>query len=450
MTGKRGIFMLLTAILMSSIGAGGLSTPVPSIAHERDVADVRVFYEPLARHGTWIDVQEHGRVWVPRGISRGWRPYTDGRWVYTDFGWTWVSEHAWGWAPFHYGRWSSHPRHGWYWVPDTVWGPSWVSWRHSPGWIGWAPLPPRVTLHAGMGLGAAHSGVDIDPGWFSFIEERHVFAPRIRTVIAPPTRNVHLVRVTHNVTNYTVINNRIVNHSIDVDRIERVVRRPVERHRIVDVDASDATRGPRVRAREREVVLVRPAALRERSDRQDQEHARERRDNERRAASEARERAENRDERRGLHQRLTHEREALAERHRRERQNRPEDVSAEDLRKRQERVHDRREEGRPRMDDEKRRERRQHAQDTQGMNQRNLPPADQGDKAARDLQSPLQEQRGERPARPRAVSPAERRERREAVRQGGEEGDKQRRDTKRERRKHEEQGAVPPGATPAN
>ena len=32
--------------------------------------------------------------------------------------------------------------YGWCWAPDTVWGPSWVTWRYSGDYCGWAPLPP--------------------------------------------------------------------------------------------------------------------------------------------------------------------------------------------------------------------------------------------------------------------------------------------------------------------
>ena len=385
MTGQRFLLIVLTALIVSGLGTGGWTTPGPASAHERDVEDVSVFYEPLAPYGTWTTVEEHGRVWVPRGVPHGWRPYTDGRWVYTDVGWTWVSDWEWGWAPFHYGRWSHSHHHGWYWVPGTVWGPAWVTWRHTPGWVGWAPLPPRVGFHVGIGLGAAHIDVDIAPHWFSFVEDRHILAPRVHTYFAPPTRNVHLVHVTQNVTNYVVINNRVVNRSVEVDHIERVTRRPVVRHRIVEVDSPERARGPRVRDREHEVVLVRPVAARERRDNQDRErhqrwerqHARERhqrhdddrpevseirerrRDNEDRARREpwerqhAREHRERRDDHRAgvpdirerhrereeprhRNEELSNERAAREERQRQERRNRSEAVSGEERRQRHE------------------------------------------------------------------------------------------------------------------
>jgi hypothetical protein len=65
----------------------------------------------------------------------------------------------------------------------------------------------------GIGLGAADIHVDIAPERFAFVEERHILAPRVRSYFAPPTRNVQLVRETKNVTNVTVINNRVVDRS---------------------------------------------------------------------------------------------------------------------------------------------------------------------------------------------------------------------------------------------
>jgi uncharacterized protein DUF6600 len=328
MIGQRFLRLLFTFLCISGVGIGGWGLPVPAVAHERDVVDVSVFYEPLTPYGTWITVEEYGRVWVPHGLRPGWRPYTDGRWVYTDVGWTWVSDHEWGWAPFHYGRWGYSSVHSWYWIPGTVWGPAWVAWRRTPGWVGWAPLPPRVGFHAGIGLGAAEITVDIGPSWFSFVQERHILAPRLHSYIAPPARNVQLVHVTKNITNYTVINNRVVNNSVEAHRIEQVTRRPVVVHRIVEVDAPEKARGAKVRDREREVVMVQPTRhqdhradeVREHRQREEAEYVRERRDDDHPGISNNRERR-------------AKEHATLVEPPRQEHQSRPEDFSTHKLRK---------------------------------------------------------------------------------------------------------------------
>lgn len=113
------------------------------------------FQETLAPYGSWVDDPAYGEVWVPSAsvVGDDFSPYaTNGDWVDSEYGWTWVSGWSWGWAPFHYGRWTTIANHGWAWVPGTLWGPSWVSWRVGAGCVGWAPLPPHgVRLGSPLG-----------------------------------------------------------------------------------------------------------------------------------------------------------------------------------------------------------------------------------------------------------------------------------------------------------
>lgn len=104
------------------------------------------FHAPLSPHGVWVDVDSYGRCWRPAGVAVEWQPYCHGHWVWTDCGWYWASDEPWGWACYHYGRWVYHPHHRWVWVPDTEWAPAWVSWRVGGGYVGWAPMSPRVGL----------------------------------------------------------------------------------------------------------------------------------------------------------------------------------------------------------------------------------------------------------------------------------------------------------------
>lgn len=108
----------------------------------QDKPTMERFKETLAPHGRWMETPEYGTVWAPRVTSPTWRPYTNGRWVYTERGWTFVANEPWGWAPFHYGRWVYYPPTGWVWLPGYEWSPAWVSWRYGGGYIGWAPLGP--------------------------------------------------------------------------------------------------------------------------------------------------------------------------------------------------------------------------------------------------------------------------------------------------------------------
>src|SRR6267154_2482750 len=93
--------LLLALALLSP--AAARSQEYPS---EEPPPEVAEFYDALAPHGTWFVAPGRGWVWQPNPAEVGsdFRPYTQGHWLYTDVGWTWVSNYEWGWAPFHYGR----------------------------------------------------------------------------------------------------------------------------------------------------------------------------------------------------------------------------------------------------------------------------------------------------------------------------------------------------------
>ena len=70
----------------------------------------------LAAYGSWQASPQYGQVWYPH-VDHDWAPYRDGSWHYVaPWGWTWVDDEPWGFAPFHYGRWSQFDGR-WGWVP---------------------------------------------------------------------------------------------------------------------------------------------------------------------------------------------------------------------------------------------------------------------------------------------------------------------------------------------
>jgi hypothetical protein len=202
------------------------------------VAGVEYFHDQLAPYGQWVERDGYGVVWVPQ-VQAGWRPYTSGHWLYTDQGWAWVADEPWGWAAFHYGRWYYDSDLGWAWVPGTVWAPAWVAWRHGGGYLGWAPLGPAVGFRFGVGLD--FGGVVIAPGFYTFVGERDILAPRVSTVILSTTRNVTIVNTTTNITNYTVVNGRVVNSGVSADRIAQVTGRPVPRVAVASMARASAS-----------------------------------------------------------------------------------------------------------------------------------------------------------------------------------------------------------------
>src|SRR5579862_5018255 len=91
-------------IVAASLIIGLLATTNTSHAQASASISFSVFHDNLQAYGRWVNNPHYGQVWISN--ESGFVPYkTGGHWVYTDYGWTWVSDYSWGWAPFHYGRW---------------------------------------------------------------------------------------------------------------------------------------------------------------------------------------------------------------------------------------------------------------------------------------------------------------------------------------------------------
>ncbi|MEY2556378.1 MAG: hypothetical protein QOF93_1522 [Verrucomicrobiota bacterium] len=198
-------------------------------------AGYSTFYTKLESHGAWLETPDYGYVWQPREAesSRSWRPYTNGRWVYTDAGWTWISEEPFGWATYHYGRWTRLRGIGWVWVPGNEWAPAWVSWRKSNDYVGWAPLPPEARFDQRTGIhNWSDNYYDIGPDQYSFVPTREFGAQRIESTIVPAERNMTIVNQTTNVTNITYNNTTVVNEGPNYDEMRAQSREPMQRFRL--------------------------------------------------------------------------------------------------------------------------------------------------------------------------------------------------------------------------
>jgi hypothetical protein len=102
------------------------------------VSNDTVGYEDLDENGTWRDDPEYGYVWAPTRVVAGWSPYRFGRYSYVSgWGWTWIDDAPWGYAPFHYGNWVTVGGR-WCWVP----GP-----RHGRPVGGRPDRPPSNNWH---------------------------------------------------------------------------------------------------------------------------------------------------------------------------------------------------------------------------------------------------------------------------------------------------------------
>jgi len=188
-------------------------------------AEFRAALEP---YGRWQRHARWGEVWTPADRPRDWRPYTVGRWAYTDdWGWYWVSdepEARWGWVAYHYGRWMFDDDLGWCWVPGDEWSPAWVQWRRARqgfDYVGWAPLPPDDLIV---------EYVD-EPRFWIFVRGPDFIAPRILPIILPVARYNAFINETVIVNRTVLVAGRggrfAVNPGISPAEVAAVTRRPL-------------------------------------------------------------------------------------------------------------------------------------------------------------------------------------------------------------------------------
>src|SRR6266404_4671757 len=220
------------------------------------------FYTKLEPYGGWIETSDYGYVWQPRETesSRSWRPYTNGRWVYTDAGCTWISEEPFGWATYHYGRWTRLRGIGWVWVPGNQWAPAWVSWRKGNDYVGWAPLPPEARFDQTTGIhNWSDNYYDIGPDQYCFVASREFGAPRVQQTLLPPERSVTIINQTTNVTNITYSNTTIVNEGPNYDEMRSISREPVQRYRLErNANFDPSSEPPRADVRGETIVIAAP------------------------------------------------------------------------------------------------------------------------------------------------------------------------------------------------
>src|SRR5882724_1141809 len=236
-------------------------------------ADVSVdfFYNNLSG-GNWIEAEGYGYGWQPDvAVSDpNWRPYADGYWAYTDYGWTWISYEDFGWATYHYGRWANLADYGWLWFPgsDLDWGPAWVSWRTGGDYVGWAPLPPRGPgiIYEGQPIGArVDIEFDIGPEYYNFIDARFIGEPVLRDRIFAPSQNVTYINNTVNVTNISVQNNVVYNYGPDYNVLSARSSRPIQRLKLERQSGADfsaaARSGALTKVQGDRLVVAAPARI---------------------------------------------------------------------------------------------------------------------------------------------------------------------------------------------
>ena len=179
---------------------------VQSAQSQQYVSPEATGYADLDDNGRWEDTPDYGYVWTPTTVAVGWAPYQFGHWLWINpWGWTWVDDAPWGFAPFHYGRWVNF-RDSWCWVP----GPRRVRPVYAPALVAWVG-GPRVGVSVAFGAGV---------GWFP-LGPREVYVPSYR--VSPGyVQRVNISNTT--IVNRTYITNVYENRATNVTYVNRNVR----------------------------------------------------------------------------------------------------------------------------------------------------------------------------------------------------------------------------------
>jgi hypothetical protein len=203
-----------------------------------------VGYEDLDDYGSWRPSREYGYVWFPTRVAFGWAPYREGHWAWiSPWGWTWVDDQPWGYAPFHYGRWV-YVDARWGWVPGPiadrpVYAPALVAFIGGPGFgvsvsgggtVGWFPLGPGEVYVPAF---------SVSPAYVSRVNVSNT------TVSSTTVINVYnsQVRNEYRSTNVTYVNRTVPGGVTAVPQRAFVSAQPVARA-AVPVNAQQASSAP--------------------------------------------------------------------------------------------------------------------------------------------------------------------------------------------------------------
>ena len=221
----RGLGNLVLGLVLLA----GWIVPQEAVAKKYRGVSFQVFYDELSPYGDWVKDARYGYIWLP-AVREDFHPYgTEGHWVMTEYGNTWVSYYDWGWAPFHYGRWYFDDYfQSWAWIPGYEWGPAWVNWRTGGGYYGWAPLGPGVSINVRVNLPSFH--------WV-FIPNHRIYHHYAYRYHAPHKTKIIIYNQTTIINNTVVYDNRTYVGGPQRREVERVTRSVVP---VYQLQASNA------------------------------------------------------------------------------------------------------------------------------------------------------------------------------------------------------------------
>jgi hypothetical protein len=190
-----------------------------------------VGYEDLDDNGDWRDDTNYGHVWFPNQLAVGWAPYREGHWDWIDpWGYTWVDDSSWGYAPFHYGRWVTvGGRWGWVAGPvnvQAVYAPALVVFIGAGGVgfggnVGWFPLGPREVFVPSYAVSRG------------YMNRVNISNTTVTTTTITNVYNTTIINKTTNITNVTYVNRSVQGAVTAVPQRAFASAQPVARAAVV-------------------------------------------------------------------------------------------------------------------------------------------------------------------------------------------------------------------------
>ena len=160
-------------------------------------------YADLDDYGRWQATPQYGPVWYPAAVPSGWVPYRHGHWLWIEpWGWTWVEDAPWGFAPFHYGRWVFVGA-GWGWVP----GPFIARPCYAPALVAFVG-GPNFSIGIGIGRGGGHHAwFPLGPGepFFPWYHHGEGYLHRLNNANLRNVRNVNEIHYVNRGNGTTVV-----------------------------------------------------------------------------------------------------------------------------------------------------------------------------------------------------------------------------------------------------
>ena len=216
-------------------------------------------YEDLDQYGRWSYDANYGHVWIPTAVDNGWAPYRSGHWAFVaPWGWTWVDDAPWGFAPFHYGRWC-RVRETWAWIPGPVvvrpvYAPALVAFVGGGGFhfsasfgggggVAWFPLGPGEVYVPAYHVSRAYvNQVNVTNTVVNVTKVTNVYNTTIVNRNTTVINNNNTV-INNNVTKIVYVNQTAPNAVTAVSHDTFVNARPVARN-VVQVSQAEIQRAP--------------------------------------------------------------------------------------------------------------------------------------------------------------------------------------------------------------